>query len=68
MHDTSVKGVSYVTNQQGRRIAVQLDLEKHRELWEDIYFSLVAKQRLKEPAVSYHAARKRLVKKGKLPR
>jgi len=65
MHEVPVEGVSFVTNQRGRRIAVQLDLEKHGELWEEIYLSLLAEKRLKEPSVSYSSARKRIARKRK---
>jgi hypothetical protein len=32
-----IKGVQFVTDTQGNKIAVQLDLSQWGELWEDIY-------------------------------
>jgi hypothetical protein len=43
-----------------------IDLQKHGELWEDFYDSLVARQRAKEPRESLAAVEKRLRKRGKL--
>ncbi len=28
-------GIQYVTNEKGRKVAVQIDLTKHGELWQD---------------------------------
>jgi len=36
-------GIQYVTDEKGRRVAVQIDLKKHRELWEDIEDVLVSR-------------------------
>jgi len=29
-------GIRYLTDEKGRKLAVQIDLKEHRELWEDI--------------------------------
>ncbi|HEX5707382.1 MAG TPA: hypothetical protein VFX96_08805 [Pyrinomonadaceae bacterium] len=47
----AVKGVQFVTDTEGRRIAVQLDLAEWGELWEDIYDNMVADERAGEPTV-----------------
>lgn len=44
-----MKGVQFVVDEQGEKKAVLIDLQKHKELWEDIYDSLVAAQRAREP-------------------
>jgi len=31
-----MNGIQYVTDEKGRKVAVQIDLKKHRQLWEDI--------------------------------
>ena len=41
-------GIRYLTDEKGRRVAVQINLDKHRELWEDI-----------EDVLPAHVARKR---------
>ena len=36
-------GIQYVTDEKGRKVAVQIDLTKHRGLWEDIQDVLVSR-------------------------
>jgi hypothetical protein len=38
----TMNGIQYVTDEKGRKIAVQINLKKHRELWEDIEDVLVS--------------------------
>lgn len=45
----TVKGVQFVTDSDGHRIAVQLDLREWGELWEDIYDNMIADERAGEP-------------------
>lgn len=44
-----MEGVQFVTDEKGHKVAVQLDLEKYGELWDDIYDNLIAKQRAEDP-------------------
>jgi hypothetical protein len=41
----AMEGIHYVTDENNRRIAVQIDLEKYGELWEDFIDYIVAVQR-----------------------
>ena len=41
----AVKGVQFVTDTDGRKVAVLLDLEEWGELWEDIYDNMLADAR-----------------------
>jgi len=43
-----MRGVNFVTDADGKKVAVQLDLEQWGELWEDIYDSMVARERIGE--------------------
>jgi len=61
-----VQGINYVTNEEGKRIAVLIDLKKHGELWEDFYDGLTAKKRENEPRESLESVKKLLTEKGKL--
>ena len=61
-----MEGIQYVTNEKGHRTAVLIDLQKHRDAWEDFYDGLIAKQRAKEPRESLSAVKKRLRRMGKL--
>ncbi len=44
-----IKGVQFVTDTSGHRVAVLLDLQEWGELWEDIYDNMIAKERADEP-------------------
>ena len=61
-----MNGINYVTNENGERVAVMIDLKKYGELWEDFSDILVAKQREKEPRESLESVKKLLEQKGKL--
>ena len=61
-----MQGINYVTNEDGERVAVMIDLKKYGELWEDFYDILTAKRRRNEPRESLGAVKEMLTKKGKL--
>jgi hypothetical protein len=61
-------GIQYVTDEKGRKVAVQLDLKKHRGLWEDIEDVLVSRSRRNEKRVPLEKVKAGLIKSGKLPR
>ncbi len=47
----AISGIQFVTDDQGKRVAVQLDLKEWGELWEDIYDNIVADARKGEPTM-----------------
>jgi hypothetical protein len=60
MATQTITGIQFVTDGRGRKVAVQIDLRKHRLLWEDFWDGLVAQSRRKEkstPYSEYRAAR-----------
>ena len=61
-----MEGIQFVTDDKGRKTAVLIDLEKHGELWEDFYDSLIAAERRDEPRESIETVRQTLVRQGKL--
>lgn len=61
-----MQGINYVTNEEGRRVAVQIDLKKYGEILEDFFDVLIAKKRESEPRESLASVKARLKKKGKL--
>lgn len=63
---TEIKGVRFVTDTRGNKIAVQLDLSEWGELWEDIYDGMLARERADEPAQSWDAVKDRLRREGRL--
>lgn len=47
----AVRGVQFVTDSDGQRIAVLLDLKEWGELWEDIYDNMIADDRAGESSM-----------------
>jgi len=61
-----MEGIQFLTNDKGERVAVQIDLRKHADIWEDVYDSLTARKRAREPRESLDSVKKRLIKRRKL--
>ena len=61
-----VEGILFVVNEHGEKTAVQIDLKRYGELWEDFYDSFIASERENEPRESLEIVRNRLVDLGKL--
>ena len=55
-------GIKYVTDEKGRKVAVQIDLTKHRELWEDLQDVLVSRLRRREKRIPLSQVKAKLVK------
>ncbi|MBI2060397.1 MAG: hypothetical protein HYT87_11565 [Nitrospirae bacterium] len=55
-----MKGVQFISDSDGRKKAVVLDLARHGRIWEDVYDSLVARSRRNEPRVKWEDVKKRL--------
>ena len=61
-----MEGIHFVTDDKGHKVAVQIDLEKYGELWEDFYDALLVEERANDKRAPYGTVRKRLVRSGKL--
>lgn len=61
-----MNGIQFVTDEKGRRVAVQIDLRKHRALWEDIADVLVSRSRRHEKGIPLEKVKADLVGRGKL--
>jgi hypothetical protein len=61
-----MNGIQYLTDAKGRKVAVQIDLKKHRELWEDIEDVLISRSRRHEKRIPLEKVKERLIKAGKL--
>ena len=48
----AVRGVQFVTDSEGHKTAVLLDLKEWGELWEDIYDNAIADERAGETTTS----------------
>ena len=58
-----MSGIQYVTDEKGRRVAVQIDLKKHGAIWEDFWDGLVSESRRKEKSVPYEQYRENRMKR-----
>jgi hypothetical protein len=61
-----LKGIHFVVDESGEKTAVQIDLKKYGDLWEDFYDTLVAASRADEPRETLEEVKQRLVEHGKL--
>ena len=61
-----MEGIRFVTDENGEKVAVQLDLNRYRDIWEDIFDQILVEKRKGEKRESFDAVEKRLVKAGKL--
>ena len=61
-----MEGIHFVTNEKGKKVAVQIDLERYGVQWEDFYDQLLVEQRQHDKRESFDAVEKRLIKAGKL--
>jgi hypothetical protein len=68
MENKTMGGIQFVTDEKGRRVAVQVDPKKHRALWEDIEDLLVCRLRLSEKRIPLEKVKAGLVKSRKLSR
>jgi len=64
----AMNGIHFVTDDKGRKVAVQIDLKKHRELWEDLEDVLVSQSRRHEKRIPLQKVKAGLIKSGKLAR
>lgn len=55
-----MKGIQYLTDEDGVKRAVVIDIKRHGKLWEDIYDSLLASERENEPRESLQAVKRKL--------
>ena len=58
-----MEGIHFVTNEKGKKVAVQIDLERYGHLWEDIHDQLVADSRADEKTVSLDVVKRRLARR-----
>jgi addiction module HigA family antidote len=59
MANPALRGIDFLFDGSGRKKAVQIDLRRHGEVWEDLYDRLIAEQRRDEPRESLEAVRHR---------
>ena len=55
-----MKGIQFVTNDEGKKTGVLIDLGEHARLWEDFYDGLIAEQRKDEPRIPWTKLKEQL--------
>ena len=63
-----MSGIHFVTDEKGRKVAVQIDLKVHGAIWEDIEDLLVSRSRRHEKRIPLAKVKDGLTKSGKLAR
>jgi hypothetical protein len=58
-------GIQFVTDEQGRKVGVLIDLKKHRAIWEDFWDGLVSESRRKEKGIPYEQYRATRLKRAR---
>jgi hypothetical protein len=61
-----MEGIRFVTDESGKKIAEQLDLDRYGELWEAFYDQLLLEQRRDEKREPFAVVDRRLRKQGSL--
>jgi hypothetical protein len=61
-----LKGIQFLVDENGEKTAVQIDLKKYGEIWEDIYDALIAQSRADEPRETLEEVKKLLSQQGTL--
>lgn len=61
-----MKGITYVTDEKGKRVAIQISLAEYKVAVEDLLDGIVAESRKKNKTHSLESVRKQLTKDGKL--
>jgi predicted metal-dependent hydrolase len=61
-----LKGIHFVVDKSGEKTAVQIDLKKYGNLWEDFYDTLIAVSRTDESRQTLEEVKRRLNDKRKL--
>jgi hypothetical protein len=59
-------GIQFVTDESGRKIAVQIDLKRHGAALEDFWHGLISESRRKQKGIRFQKIEADLVKRGRL--
>ena len=61
-----LKGIHFVVDERGEKKAVQIDLKRYGDVWEDFYDTLISKERADELRETLEEVRQSLIEQGKL--
>jgi len=59
-------GIQFVTDEKGRKVAVQIDLKKHGERLEDFWDGLISESRRNEKGIPLKKIKADLVKRSRI--
>ena len=59
-------GIQFVTDEKGRKVAVQLDLKKHGARLEDFWDGLISESRRREKGIPLDTIKADLLKRGRI--
>jgi len=59
-------GIKFVTDEKGRKVAVQIDLKRYGVMLEDFWDGLVSESRRKEKRIPLEKVKADLIKRGRL--
>jgi hypothetical protein len=58
-------GIQFVTDENGRKVGVLIDLKKHGAVWQDFWDGLVSESRRKEKGIPLKKIKADLVRRGR---
>ncbi len=61
-----MEGIQFVIDENGKKKAVLIDLDKHGDLWEDFYDRLIYHQRINDPRETLSEVKEKLIEHKKL--
>ena len=61
-----MSGIRFVTDEKGRRVAIQIDLKKYGAVLEDFWDGLISESRRKGKGIRLEEVKAGLVKRGRL--
>ena len=59
-------GIQFVTDEKGRKVAIQIDLKKYGVVLEDFWDGLISESRIKEKGIPLEKIKADLIKRGRL--
>jgi len=59
-------GIQFVTDEKGRKVAVQIDLKKYGALLEEFWDELISESRRNEKGIPLENIKANLIKRGRL--
>ena len=66
METRPMTGIQFVTDEKGRKVAVQIDLKRYGAILEDFWDGLISESRRKEKGIPLEKVKADLLKRGRL--